>query len=463
MTDEKRKFRRRKLFLTLFHIIFVSMSVFGISAMYLNSNYGKGVKWIYEDAYEDSPQFDKQLTEDIDRIFTYVGYKDMFETDGKLDMHKVIVRVSNGPGEQGTEWTLDRIVRYIKTRGYYLDENFSVQGSPLTMDEDEDEITVDFQKYNPDFLDADASGERMTMEDLAFDIVNHLGEYYTIRNNYIENKTNLRFRIVYRDDQGKEDVFTNADGMGLEDLKGSGKYFYIPGNSIKMESNIPSVPENAATLLEIWNPNNNDNYYMVVSVDTSYPETDAYSTAAQEYSSARRNFILGIGGVLVGLMGCLATLAFLMLGSGHMTESSEDIRLFPIDEVYTELSLVLWAAATALFLSVGRYVGIRLFSLFVAEGQWPYWNKVIKAVILYGSSILCVFSMLRRYKARTLWSGSLVKKAIDAAKQYVGHISFAAGSVFCYTLFVSANAAMLWGIIFLFAYRADSLSYRILF
>lgn len=71
--------------------------------------------------------------------------------------------------------------------------------------------------------------------------------------------------------------------------------------------------------------------------------------------------------------------------------------------------------------------------------------------------------MLRRYKARTLWSGSLVKKAIDAAKQYVGHISFAAGAVFCYTLFVSANAAMLWGIIFLFAYRADSLSYRILF
>ena len=64
MTDEKRKFRRRKLILTLFHIIFVAMSVFGISAMYLNSNYGKGVKWIYEDAYEDSAQFDKQLTED---------------------------------------------------------------------------------------------------------------------------------------------------------------------------------------------------------------------------------------------------------------------------------------------------------------------------------------------------------------------------------------------------------------
>lgn len=401
MTEERRRFRRKKQALTLAHMFFVLIAVFGISAMYLNSNYGKGIKWVFEEAYEDSPQFTSQLSNDIGRIFTYVGYKGMFETDGALDMNKVIVGVQNGPGYQ-EEYTLDYIVRYLKRRGYYLDENFSVQGSPLTMDEDDDEITVDFQKYNPDFLDADESGERMTMEDLAFDIVNHLGEYYTIRNNYIENKTNLRFRIVYRDDQGKENIFTNADGMGLEDLKGSGKYVYIPGDSIKMESNIPSVPENAATLLEIWNPNNNDNYYMVVSVDTSYPETDTYSTAAQEYSSARRNFILGIGGVLVGLMGCLATLAFLMLGSGHMTEGSEDIRLFPIDEVHTELSLVLWAAATALFLYVGRYVGIRLFSLFVA------------------------------------------------------------GAVFCYTLFVSANAAMLWGIIFLFAYREDSLSYRIL-
>ena len=107
MTDEKRKFRRRKLILTLFHIIFVAMSVFGISAMYLNSNYGKGVKWIYEDAYEDSAQFDKQLTEDIDRIFTYVGYKDMFETNGKLDMHKVIVRsaMDQGNRERSGLWT----------------------------------------------------------------------------------------------------------------------------------------------------------------------------------------------------------------------------------------------------------------------------------------------------------------------------------------------------------------------
>ena len=223
MTEDRLKFRRKKQILTLVHIFFVMIAVFGISAMYLNSNYGKGIKWIYEEAYEDSPNFTTQLASDVERIFTYVGYKDMFETDGKLDMHKVIVRVSNGPGEQGTEWTLDRIVRYIKTRGYYLDENFQLAGSPISMDDDEEEITVDFQSYNPDFVDADAGdAPRMTMEDLALDILVHLSEYYTIYYNYIENDTNLNFRIQYTSNKGVTKVSTNVPDKTMEEIIGTG-------------------------------------------------------------------------------------------------------------------------------------------------------------------------------------------------------------------------------------------------
>ena len=462
MTEERLKFRRKKQILTLVHIFFVMIAVFGISAMYLNSNYGKGIKWIYEEAYEDSPNFTTQLASDVERIFTYVGYKDMFETDGELDMNKVIVNYTNGPGETA-EMTLDEIVRYIKKRGYYLDENFELKGSPISMDdEDDEEITVDFQSTNPNFVDADASGERMTKEDLALDILDHLGEYYTIYNNYIENETNLRFRIVYRDDSGKESVYTNVENMSLEDLKGAGKYLYIPGNSIKMETNMPTIPENAATLLEIWNPNGNDNYYMVISVDTTYPCTDAYSMAAWEYSGGRQNFILGIGGIIAGVLGCIATLAALILMSGHLTPESDEIRLFPIDEIYTELCVAVWAALTALFLLGGRYVGIRLFSLFVAEGQWPYWNKVIKAVIIYGCLVLFFFNMLRRYKARTLWSNSLLKKVIDTFREYVRHITFAAGMGLCYFLFLGANAVMLWGILFLFGYEGERFGFHVL-
>lgn len=462
MTEERRRFRRKKQLLTVAHIFFLMIAVFGVSAMYLNSNYGKGIKWIYEEAYEDSPKFTDQLSFDIERIFTYVGYKDMFETNGQLDMNKVIVGISDGPG-RSEELTLDQIVRYIKRRGYYLDENFELKGSPISMDDDEDEITVDFQKYNPNFLDADDSGDRMTQEDLALDILDHLGEYYTIYNNYIENDTNLRFRIAYTDDEGNESVYTNAEEMTLEDLRSTGKYVYIPGNTIKMETNMPSIPQNAATLLELWNPNANDDYYMVISVDTSYPYVDDYSVEAGEYSDARRDFILGIGGVIAGMVGCLVTLALLMLMSGHLTDGSEEIRLFPVDEIPTEICLILWAGAAFFFLYVGRYLGIRLFSLFVSESQWYYWNKIIKVAILYGSGMLCGFNMLRRYKARALWSNSVLKRIIDASRAYVGRVTYALGTAICYLTFIGLNAALMWGFIFLYAFKSEKLSYHILF
>lgn len=463
MTDEKWRFRRRKRIITLVHVFFLAMAVFGISAMYLNSNYGKGIKWIYEDAYEDSPRFSSQLTEDINHIFTYVGYKDMFETNGKLDMHKIIVETSNGPGERGRQYTLDQIVRYIKTRGYYLDEKFQLAGSPISMDDDDEEITVDFQRYNPEFP-VDAGEElRMTMEDLALDILQHLSEYYTIYYNYIENETNLNFRIEYRSGDGSVKEYTNVPDKTLEEIKNTGKYLFIPGNTIRMETNLAIVPQNVATLLEIWNPYENDKNYMVISVDTNYPQKDSYSIEASEYKEARRNFIIGMVGVVLGILGCAGTIVMLALMSGHTTDGSQEIRLFPIDEIHTELCLLLWAAATAVFIYIGRYVGIRLFSLFAPEEQWNYWNKMIKLVILYGSITLCGFDMLRRYKARALWTNSLAKRALEASRDYVGRVSYAVGMGFCYIMFLGFNAAMLWGLIFLFFYRGERWSYQIMF
>ena len=463
MEEAKLKFRRKKAIISVIHIIFLLVMVGGFSAMYLNANYGKGIKWIHDEVYEDSESFCHQLETDINRIFTYVGYKNMFETNGKLDMHKPIVGISDGPG-LSQEYTLDEIVRYAKTRGYYLDENFIVQGTPLSMDDDDGdiEITVDYQKYNPDFINGDSMDTRITKEDLALDILNHLGEYYFIYYNYIENNTNLRFRIEYDSGNGKSKVYTNVPELSLEDLNGAGKYLYIPGNTIRMDSNLSDIPVNVATLLELWNPYDNDKNYMVVSVDTTYPHTDAYSIEAAEYGDARSHFIMGMGGVIVGITGCLATFAVLMLLSGHDREGSDEIRLYPIDGLNTELCLLLWAAATAIFIYVGRYVGIRIFSLFVTEDQWSYWNKVIKHLILYGCTALCIFSMLRRYKADTLWSNSLGKQIIEAFEAYLGHATYAAGSGFCYLLFLTWNAVMLWGMIFLFAYRETRPAYRIL-
>ncbi len=223
------------------------------------------------------------------------------------------------------------------------------------------------------------------------------------------------------------------------------------------------MPVDVASYLEIWNPGDNDEYYLVVAVDTSYPNTDAYSREAAEYRDARSNFIMGMAGVVAGSIGALITLAFLVLLSGHVAEGGSDIRLFPVDEMYTEICLLMWAAATAVILYFGRYVGNRLMSLFFEEKQWPYWSKVIKLLILYSSAVLLGFSLIRRYKARTLWTASLAKRAIDASRDYVGRATFAVGTGFCYLMFVGVNTAMVCSILFLYIFRDEKLSYQIMF
>lgn len=96
------------------------------------------------------------------------------------------------------------------------------------MDDDDDEITVDWQSYNPNFMDRELEENRMTREDLALDVLDHLGDYYSIYYNYIENKTNMHFRIAYHSDDGKDQIYTNAPELSVEEMKASGRYLYIP-------------------------------------------------------------------------------------------------------------------------------------------------------------------------------------------------------------------------------------------
>ena len=376
---EKRAFglRKWKVLLSVFHVIFLVITLAGISAMYLNGGYGKGIRWIYDETYEDSDSFCSQLGIDISNIFTYIGYKDMFETNGVLDMHKPIVRIIDGPGVD-EDMTLDQIVRYAKIRGYYLGEDFTVQGSPMAMDDDDMEITVEYKSAKTDLADVDGLETRMTKEEMALDILDRLGKYYTIYYNFISNNTNVRFRILYKSNDGREVVYTNVPSMSLDELRGFGKYLFIPGNTIRMESNLATIPDNAASLLETWNPFDNDQNYMVVSVDTTYPYSDNYAEEAGEYKSARSTFIMGMGGVIVGIAGFFATLVTLVLLSGHEDGADGKIRLFPIDRIYTETCVLLWAVVTAVILYFCKRLGMMVIGLFASEEHLAYWSKLLK-------------------------------------------------------------------------------------
>ena len=462
MEQNRKKIRIQKVVLSLLSVIFLAMALAGISAMYLNGGYGRGISWVYEETYEDSDTFSMKLGKDIENIFTYIGYKDLFETNGQLDMSKPIVRLMDGPGVD-EDWTLDQIVRYARIRGYYLGENFTVQGSPMSMDDDDMEVTVQFLNTGFDFLSMGEMETRMTKEELALDILECLGQYYSIYYNFMEHQTNVRFRVVYKSDEGVETVYTNVPELSLDELRGFGKYLFIPGNTIRMDTNLAVIPQNAAALLETWNPNNNDQNYLVVSVDTTYPYVDSYSEESAQYRSVRNAFIMGMGGVIVGFIGLFVALVWLVFLSGHTDNLDSEIRLYPVDRIPTEVCILLGAVAAAVLLLWGKRLGMMVIGLFFSEEHLPFWNKMLRYLIIYSCAVPCGFSLLRRYKAGTLWTGSLGKRGTAAFKAYREKTSYAVGGALCYLTFLGCNGFMMWLILFLFTTRGERISYRIMY
>lgn len=462
MEQSRKKIRIQKVVLSLLSVIFLAMALAGISAMYLNGGYGRGISWVYEETYEDSDTFSMKLGKDIENIFTYIGYKDLFETNGQLDMSKPIVRLTDGPGVD-EDWTLDQIVRYARIRGYYLGENFTVQGSPMSMDDDDMEVTVQFLNTGFDFLSMGEMETRMTKEELALDILECLGQYYSIYYNFMEHQINVRFRVVYKSDEGVETVYTNVPELSLDELRGFGKYLFIPGNTIRMDTNLAVIPQNAAALLETWNPNNNDQNYLVVSVDTTYPYVDSYSEESAQYRSVRNAFIMGMGGVIVGFIGLFAALVWLVFLSGHTDNLDSEIRLYPVDRIPTEVCILLGAVAAAVLLLWGKRLGMMVIGLFFSEEHLPFWNKMLRYLIIYSCAVPCGFSLLRRYKAGTLWTGSLGKRGTAAFKAYREKTSYAVGGALCYLTFLGCNGFMMWLILFLFTTRGERISYRIMY
>lgn len=463
MEQEVKKYRNKKIILSVLHILFVFLAAVGFSAMYLSSDFGKGISWLRSGEYEDTEQFHILLSEDIDKIFTYIGYKDVFETNGELDLDKVIVGVNDGPGLDEV-LTLDDIIRYAKRRGYYLDENFTVKGSPVSMDNDDDlELNIDWQTYNPDFLDPEIYRERMTREELALEVLGRLGDYYSIAYNYIENPTNLHFRIVYNDDEGNQRVYTNVPDLTLEEMRQEGKYLYIPGDSIRMESNLESIPTNAAPYLEIWNPYGNNRYYMMLSVDTSYEAQDTYAREAEQYLDSRTNFMMGSAGVAIGLLGGMTTILCLIVMSGHEKEGSRKIHLYPYDEIYTELAILSWALLLLVCVYMGRFVASHLISMAFSQEQWAYWIKLVKLLVIYGCTAVCFFGAVRRYKAGQLWNNSLSKKAYEALKEYRNRTTFAMGTAIGFLAVLAANTFLIWGMLVIWMDPEKSLDQDITF
>ena len=445
--------KKKKERCILLHIFFVVLTVIGVTIMYNNTHYGEGINWLFHESYEDTSNFSRKFRSDIDQIFNYVKYKEVFETDGRLDYSKPIVKISVGPGISKV-YTVDEMVRLAKSLGYYLDENFQVKGGTPSSDAEDsrDNISVEERYYDPDFQVTEPGDNFSTMEKLAKEVLSHLGNYYSFYYRFIQNPSNLKFQVSYTESETEYQVYTNisetqldsdAQSQTLANIKAQGPYIFVRGDSLYFDTNIPTVNfRNISALLEKYNPYNNGNYYLLAVVDTSYACPDSYREAAQAYDHMRLLFIIGVVCLFLGIMGCAASFYRLVGLTGHIKNQKDVIQLGQIDKIPGEIYVICFFLIGCLLTLVEKRIGCKLVHLVLAEEQWYYGDLVLKVLIFYGTAVTGLFSLIRRYKAHTLWSGSLVYNVSRNLIRYVNDRRFTVRLALCYGVFVFINLAV---------------------
>ena len=187
-----------KRFVGFLHFLFVCVTFVGIGFMYLNSNYGRGLDWIKTENFDQSPDFSKKVQADITNIFDYVQYQDIFESNGEVDYSKVVLEVTTGPGGEKT-YTLDDIIQYGKSLGYYMDEsdNYALKGGPESLSaEDQDQVYVRYRCYQDEADLTSPDQSFSTMPDLTYEILKRFSAYYSIYSRLMSDFTNLYFRVA---------------------------------------------------------------------------------------------------------------------------------------------------------------------------------------------------------------------------------------------------------------------------
>ena len=252
--------------------------------MYLNSNYGRGLDWIEDETFDQSPDFNKKVQADIASIFDYIQYQELFETNGEVDYNKMVLDVSSGPGGDKS-YTLNDIILYGKSLGYYMDEadNYALKGGPENLSaEDEEQYYVRWRCYQSEEELTGPDQSFATLPELTYEILKpvlflllhifpaHVGFHQ------------LLFPCgFYSKNDAIYEIHTNAPEMTIDDMMAMGKYIYYSGDSndlavrTNFNSTFPSVP----ALMAKANPYNSSNNYVVIGLDTTYKALDDYAHA----------------------------------------------------------------------------------------------------------------------------------------------------------------------------------------
>lgn len=406
---------------SILHLFFLVLGLIGISLMYIHGNFGLGLTGIGSVPYESTAQFNEQFNSDLSDIFTYIEYQDVFGAESSIDLSRRVLKMTFGPSET-ENFSLASLVSYLESMGYQLDDDFNCQKVREADDTAKSrDGYVEWSVTEPDFVYSYRSSDskRSSLEDAAVEIMDILHRYYTVHNRFMVNLSNLHFKIQYTDPDSVSDsesnqtettTFTNTESLTPENIKEYGRFAYLPGNSVFYDTNMNSIPLSSISALASNNPYDGNDYYLLIGIDTNYPVNDLYSQAHTAYQHRQHLYLTGFALTIFAAIGLILSFLFLFRVSGYKNFRSFDVTLHGFDKSSTETGIVFFIVMTVIALIVSDQILVRILHLVIPSQYWYFSDHSLMAMILYLGGLLLFFSMLRRYRAATIWTSSLIFK-----------------------------------------------------
>ena len=300
----------QKWIASLAHLFFLILGLIGISLMYINGNFGLGLTGIGSVPYEDTAEFNTQFNNDLNDIFLYMEYQDVFGADSSIDLSRRMLKMTFGPSET-ENFSLSSLISYLESMGYQLDDDFNCQKVSEPADgvkSREGYVEWSVQEPQRIYSYRSASRKRSTLEDAAVEIMDTLHRYYTVYNRFVANPSNLHFKIQYTEpdsDQSETTQFTNTDSLTPENVKEYGRYAYLPGNSVFYDTNMKAIPLSSISALASNNPYTGSDYYLLIGIDTNYPVTDLYARTHTAYLHRQHLYLTGFALTIFATIGLL--------------------------------------------------------------------------------------------------------------------------------------------------------------
>lgn len=155
------------------------------------------------------------------------------------------------------------------------------------------------------------------------------------------------------------------------------------------------------------------------------------------------NYITGFVLLVTGGLIAFITLLFLLKVSGRKNAGDHSITLHGFDKMGMEAGIILFSLLTAAALFVSRFALVRISHLVLPEETWGLAERVIYTTVLYLGALLLAFSLLRRYKAGVLWSGSLICRCKKRLGLFFSHQSFTGRLTASFAGYLVLNAGLI--------------------